>query len=104
MKIRGLKLGLFGLCLLAFGSGTARASDPIKGGELYAVHCASCHGASGVSVMPNAPNFAQGEILLQPDPTLFSSIKNGKNAMPAYQGVLSDPDIMNVIVYLRTLY
>lgn len=53
--------------------------------------------------MPNAPNFARGESLLRPDLSILTSIKNGKDAMPAYQGILSDPDIMNVIVYLRTL-
>ena len=40
---------------------------------------------------------------MQPDLLLLTSIKNGKNAMPAYQGILSDSDIMDVIVYLRTL-
>lgn len=103
LKIRNVKLGLFTFFMLAFGSGTSRAADTIKGGELYAVHCASCHGASGISVMPNAPNFARSESLLQPDLLLLTSIKNGKNAMPAYQGILSDHDIMDVVVYLRTL-
>jgi mono/diheme cytochrome c family protein len=103
LKIRNVELGLFVFFLLALDSSTSRAADTIKGGELYAVHCASCHGASGTSVMPNAPNFAQGENLLQPDPILLKSIKNGKNAMPAYQGILSDHDILDVIVYLRTL-
>jgi len=89
--------------MLALGAGTSRAADTIKGGELYVVHCALCHGASGISVMTGAPNFARSESLLQPDPLLMVSIKNGKNAMPAYQGILSDSDIMDVIVYLRTL-
>lgn len=104
MNFQNLKLQFYAVCLLAFGLGTAQAADTFKGGELYAVHCASCHGASGVSVMPNAPNFAQGENMLQPDPTLLTSIKFGKNAMPAYQGILKDPEIMDVIVYLRTLH
>jgi cytochrome c6 len=94
---------LLAFFILAFGSDTSRAADMIKGGELYAEHCASCHGASGISVMLNAPNFAKNESLLQPDPVLLTSIKNGKNAMPAYQGILNDQDILDVIVYLRTL-
>lgn len=102
-KILDAKLGLFAFFLLVFGPGNAGAADTFKGGELYAVHCVSCHGASGVNVMPNAPNFAQSESLLQPDFLLLSSIKNGKNAMPAYQGILTDQDILDVIVYLRTL-
>jgi len=89
--------------MLALGSADSLAADTIKGGELYAVHCVSCHGTSGVNVMPNAPNFTQNESLLQPDLLLLTSIKNGKNAMPAYQGILTDQDILDVIVYLRTL-
>jgi cytochrome c6 len=89
--------------MLVFGSSVSQAADLIKGGELYATHCASCHGASGISIMPGAPNFAREEGLMQPDPILQLSIRNGKNAMPAYQGILSDQDILDVIVYLRTL-
>lgn len=103
LKIRDVIPGLIGVFVFAIGSGSTWAADTIKGGELYAVHCASCHGASGISIMPNAPSFARGESLLQPDLLLLTSIKSGKNAMPAYQGILSDHDIMDVIVYLRTL-
>lgn len=94
---------MYALCLWTFGPGAAWAADPNKGAQIYATHCASCHGASGISVMPNAPNFARGESMLQPDPVIATSIRNGINAMPAFQGVLSDSDIMNVVVYLRTL-
>jgi cytochrome c6 len=103
MKIQDIKLGLLAFFMAAFCLGTSQAADTIKGGELYAVHCASCHGPTGIGVMPNAPNFARNESLLQPDLSLLASIKTGKNAMPAYQGILSDQDILNVIVYLRTL-
>lgn len=103
LKFRDVKLGLLAFFMLAFGPVTSRAADTIKGGELYAVHCASCHGPSGMSVMLGAPNFARGESLMQPDPLLLISIKNGKGAMPAYQGILNDQNILDVIVYLRTL-
>lgn len=90
--------------ILALWSGGAPyAADMIKGGNLYAVHCAACHGASGISVMPGTPSFARNEGLLQPDLTLLAAIKAGKNVMPAFQGVLSDRDILDVIAYLRTL-
>mgnify|MGYP003943195085 CR=1 FL=1 len=39
------------LVLLAPG---AFAADVLKGGQIYRMHCASCHGASGISTMPNA--------------------------------------------------
>jgi len=90
--------------LLLLSSGISYASDPGKGGRLYAMQCASCHGASGTSVMPGAPSFSRGERMMQPDAILLSSIQTGKNAMPAYRGILSDQDILDVIAYLRTLH
>lgn len=89
--------------LLTCQVGSSYAADIIKGGQLYAKHCAICHGANGINVMPDAPNFAYSERLLRPDVFILTAIKEGKNAMPAYQGVLKDPDILDVIAYLRTL-
>ena len=94
---------MLALLLSALGSGTAYAANPTKGSEIYAAQCATCHGATGNSVMPGAPSFANGESLMQPDTLLLSTIKAGKNAMPAYRGILSDSDILDVIAYLRSL-
>lgn len=94
---------LFVTLLLVFGTGGAYAGDIDKGGKLYTRHCATCHGADGVNVMPDAPNFAHSERLLRPDVFILAAIKEGKNAMPAFQGMLKDGDIMDVIAYLRTL-
>ena len=91
------------LALALWSSGAPHAADMIRGGDLYAAHCVACHGASGVIVMPGTPSFARSEGLLQPDLTLLATIKAGKNVMPAFQGVLSDRDILDVIAYLRTL-
>jgi len=88
------------LVLLAPG---AFAADVMKGGLIYRLHCASCHGASGVSAMPNAPSFARGERMMQPDPMLLASIKKGRGAMPGFFGVLSDRDTLDVIAYMRSM-
>lgn len=88
------------LCLVAT---TANAADTVKGGQIYANHCASCHGGNGVPVMPDAPNFARSERLLRPDVFVAAAIRDGKNSMPSYLGVLSDSEILDVVVYLRTL-
>jgi cytochrome c6 len=90
--------------LLVLGSGLSYAADPNKGAELYARHCVACHGASGISNMPGTPNFAKSEGLMNSDPALLISIRSGKAAMPAYRGVLSDQDILDVIAYLRSFY
>lgn len=88
------------LVLLAPG---ALAADVMKGGQLYRMHCASCHGASGVSAMPNAPSFARGERMMQPDQMLLGAIRKGRGAMPGFFGVLSDRDTLDVIAYMRSM-
>jgi cytochrome c6 len=90
--------------LLMLGTSLSYAADPNKGAVLYARHCVTCHGASGISDIPGAPNFARSEGLMVSDPALLISIRSGKASMPAYRGVMSDQDILNVIAYLRTLY
>lgn len=89
------------LCL-AF-AGAAGAADIVRGGQTYALHCASCHGPAGQGVFPGAPKFQRGERLLQSDLALLKSVRSGKNAMPPFMGVLRDREILDVIAYLRTL-
>lgn len=84
-------------------SAPAAAADIFKGRQVYATHCAVCHGPNGVSVMPGAPNLARGERMMQPDAGLLASIRGGRNAMPAYAGILTDRDILDVIAFMRTL-
>lgn len=81
----------------------ARAGDIVRGAEVYRQHCATCHGAAGISTWPGAPNIARNEGMLAPDMVLLQRIRSGRNAMPAYQGLLNDRDILNVITYMRTL-
>jgi len=90
-------------CLLALSAGTGSAADVIRGGEIYRAYCANCHGPSGRPVLPTAPDFSRQERLFQPDPSLMQSVRNGKGAMPAFQGLLRDREILDVVAYLRTL-
>jgi mono/diheme cytochrome c family protein len=93
---------LFFILMLTIG-GVAHAADTARGGELYTAHCADCHGISGVSIMPDAPSFAQNEGLMKPDSLLLESISKGGGGMPAYSGMLSDQDMFDVIAFIRTL-
>lgn len=95
-----IRLGM--LLLAAIVPGT-HAGSVFKGKDLYAAHCAVCHGPNGRPVMPGAPHFERSQGLVLPDPVLFSRISDGKRAMPGYRGVLKHEDIMDVIAYLRTL-
>lgn len=79
------------------------ASDIRAGQAVYEKHCLSCHGPEGTPTMPGTPDFARGEGLDVTDLDLARGIKQGKNLMPAYEALIKDEDVLNVIVYIRTL-
>ena len=81
----------------------ACAADVINGAQIYARHCAACHGPTGVSVMAGTPHLARGERMMQSDQALLASLKAGRNVKPAYLGILTDREILDVIAYSRTL-
>jgi cytochrome c6 len=80
----------------------AHAADTSQGADLYRRHCAGCHGGDGRPVMPGAPDFARPTSLLKPDLTLLGAIRSGRGAMPAYQGLLRDREILDIVAHLRT--
>lgn len=89
--------------LLAAVAAPASAADITRGAQAYALHCASCHGPAGQGLFPGAPKFSRGERLMQSDLALLNSVRVGKNAMPAFMGMLRDREILDVVAYLRTL-
>jgi cytochrome c6 len=92
------------LCLVVLGlAGQAQAADPRRGAKVYNERCIQCHGSNGVPEMPGVPDFSRRERLMQGDLALVKSISIGKGMMPAFQGLLSENDILDVIAYLRTL-
>jgi cytochrome c6 len=97
------RLGAALVALLAAVGPTAHAADTSHGAELYRQHCSGCHGGDGRPVMPTAPDFSRPTALLKPDLTLLAAIRGGRGAMPAYQGLLRDRDILDIVAHLRTL-
>ena len=83
-------------------AGPVIAADPMRGAELYRSHCLSCHGAGGKPVMPGAPDFSRPTALLKPDLALLAAIRQGRAAMPAYEGQLRDREILDLVAHLRT--
>lgn len=80
------------------------ASDINLGRGIYQRHCASCHGFNGSPVMAAAPDFKRGQGLMQPDQALHKRIQDGKNACPAYRGILNEQQTLDVIAYIRTFF
>lgn len=83
------------------------AGDARRGREIFAAHCARCHGADGESgegmVGPAIGNPAL--LALAPDAFLRYAIENGRDGteMAAFAGILSADDIDAVTAYLRSL-
>lgn len=98
------------------------ASVVQRGGAVYQANCASCHGAQlqgqpnwrergADGLLPAPPHDASGHTWHHPDEVLFRLTKHGvgkearipdyKTAMPVYEGVLSDEDIIAVLSWIK---
>ena len=79
-----------------------------QGPDTYKSKCQMCHGATGLGDTPagksmGAIPFNSPALIKASDADLIAATKNGKGKMPAYTGKLTDPQIADVIAYIRTL-
>lgn len=91
------------MLLLLGGALPAAAVDLARGQRLYNLHCASCHGITGIPVMPDTPNLAMREGMNQPDIVIMQSLKMGKRNKPPFFGRLSDDELLDVVQYTRMM-
>jgi mono/diheme cytochrome c family protein len=73
-----------------------REGDPEAGGEVFALHCASCHGADGSG--------GEGPDLRDEDDTreeLADKILWGWGAMEGFEGTLSVRQVADVIAFVH---
>ncbi len=88
---------------IAAAQAGANQSVQLNGADLYESYCGACHGYDGTPLLPNVPNFANGERLEKPDGELLNSIRAGKGkTMPSWLGILDDEDCENVLEFIRT--
>lgn len=81
------------------------------GGELYAKHCKSCHGKTGLGDGPKSAeletacgDFSTEEFHAQTDGELFYKTTFGRDDMPAFNKKMSDDeDRWMVVIYIRSL-
>jgi mono/diheme cytochrome c family protein len=101
-----------------------RSVDLAQGRHLYAVHCASCHGANlegqpdwqtrrSDGRLPAPPHDATGHSWHHSDAMLFEITRDGigkfapagyLSDMPAFKGVLSDDEIRAVLGYVKSTW
>lgn len=92
----------------------ANADDPNKtwtvaelaarGEKVYAANCAACHQANGKGVPGAFPALDGSQMVNGPQDGQVAILLNGKNAMPAWKGTLSDTEIAAVITYTRNIW
>lgn len=76
------------------------------GEEVYNARCAACHQVSGAGLPPMFPALKGSKIAAAKDqlPAHINILNNGKNAMPAWKGVLTPKEIAAVITYTRNAW
>lgn len=116
---------LVGGCSGNQGPHRLRPDDPkvlATGMQVYRKHCAACHGAKlegqpnwrmrdASGRLPAPPHDASGHTWHHPDDVLFritkygvakaANLKDYVSAMPVYEGVLSDAEIVAVLSYIK---
>jgi cytochrome c6 len=82
----------------------AFAGDVGAGEQVFNANCAACHAGGQNVIMPEKT--LEKEALEQylaggrNEKSIITQVTNGKNAMPAFGGRLSDDDIANVAAYV----
>ena len=93
--------------LVLFGFFLALAIPQIataqSGADTFKAKCAMCHGADGSKTSMGSKALNGPDVQKMSDADLTTVITNGKGKMPAYKGKLTDPQIKDVVSYIKTL-
>ena len=108
-RIAGLLTLLLALIVVISPQGPAFAisTDLERGEQIFSTNCAACHMGGG-NVIRASRTLKMRDLnshleAYQQDPleAIEHSIEDGKNAMPAYAGKLSEDDIVAVATYVE---
>lgn len=82
--------------------GAANAADIENGERIFTANCAACHAGGNNVIMPEKTlkKDALEENGMKAVSAITYQVTNGKNAMPAFGGRLSDTDIEDVANYV----
>ncbi len=75
-----------------------------RGQKVFLANCAACHQATGKGIPGTFPALDGSPIVNGPKEAQIERVLNGKGAMPAWKGVLSDTDIAAAITYTRNAW
>jgi cytochrome c6 len=80
----------------------AFAGDAASGAKIFSANCAACHMGGNNVIMANKTlkKDALEQYAMNSIDAITNQVKNGKNAMPAFGGRLSDAQIEDVATYV----
>ncbi|MGZ3763670.1 MAG: c-type cytochrome [Mucilaginibacter sp.] len=97
----------------------AKMANPLKsskesisaGKALWSLHCASCHGKTGLGdgskaaqLKTQPQDMTKGASQAQSDGSLFYKVSEGRDDMPSFKKKIPDQeDIWNLVNFIRTL-
>lgn len=97
----------------------AKMANPVKsskesianGKSLWNLHCASCHGKTGLGdgskaaqLKTQPEDMTKGAAQTQSDGSIFYKISEGRDDMPSFKKKIPDPDDMwSLVNFIRTL-
>ncbi len=90
--------------LLSCAPLAATAGNPMVGAGLYSTHCAKCHGGNGRATMAGTPDLIVHQLISKSNQQLINTIRAGRGVMPAYQGLLTEAQIDDILAYLKTFF
>jgi cytochrome c553 len=91
------------MALCSVPSFQARAADA-KAGQVKAGLCVTCHGAYGLSTMPNAPHLAgQPAIYIEEQLKQYRSGKRANEVMAVMAKPLTDQEIENLAAWYASI-
>ncbi len=105
-----MKVKLLGLCAvlaLSLQSVTVGAETAAQGGELYKKNCQVCHGSKGHGDGPAGIAMKAENIIEElaehagDEAHLVEEVMEGDGAMPAWKGVLTEPQVLAIFEYLK---
>jgi mono/diheme cytochrome c family protein len=71
-----------------------------QGKAVFKAYCVNCHGEDGKLMVAGAKDLSVSQLS---DEEVKNIILNGKNAMAPYKNVLAEPELNNVVEYVKSL-
>lgn len=102
MKKR-LLVGLLAIAVLIFGSASSAVADETtNGARIFQNYCWACHmGGGNVIIADKTLKLpALEKYKMNSMAAIVNQVRNGKSAMPAFRGRLSDREIQDVAAYV----